>query len=172
MNKNQEAKAVLVENIRAKMQEAKAVVLVDYRGLTVEQDTELRRSMRQANVEYRVVKNTLLKRAADAEGIEGFTPHLEGPTAVAFSTTDPVAPAKLLAEAIKKYNKMQLKAGYIEGKFCDTQALENIATLPSREVLIAKMLGSLNAPLCNFLYAINAIIKKNGGETEAEAAEA
>ena len=173
MNKNQEAKALVVEEIRAKLSTAKAAVLVDYRGLTVEQDTELRREMRKQGVEYKVLKNTLIKRAADELGMSEFAPFLEGPSAIAFSDTDPVAPAKILSDCIKKTNKMQLKAGYVEGKFCDGKALEAIATLPSREVLIAKMLGSLNAPICNFLYAINAIMEKKGGAGEvAETAEA
>ena len=173
MNKNQEAKALVVEQIRGKLSDAKAAVLVDYRGLTVEQDTELRREMRKAGVEYKVLKNTLIKRAADELGMTEIAPFLEGPSAIAFSNTDPVAPAKILSECIKKTNKMELKAGYVEGKFCDAKALQEIAMLPSREVLIAKMLGSLNAPICNFLYAVNAIIKKNGGaDVAAETAEA
>ncbi len=173
MNKNQVAKSLIVEEIRSKLSEAKAAVLVDYRGLTVEQDTELRREMRKNDVEYKVLKNTLIKRAADDLGMDELAPFLAGPSAIAFSNTDPVAPAKILSDCIKKTNKMELKAGYVEGKFCDAKALAAIASLPSREVLIAKMLGSLNAPVCNFLYAINAIIEKQGGTgEEATAAEA
>jgi len=171
MKKNQEPKALVVAQIREKLAGAKAAVLVDYRGLTVEQDTELRRNMRQAGVEYKVLKNTLVRRAADELGLSQIDPFLNGPTAVAISATDPVAPAKLISECIKKTNKMTLKAGYVEGKYCDAAALEAIASLPSREVLLAKMLGSLNAPLCNFLYAINAIIEKQEGPA-AEAAQA
>jgi large subunit ribosomal protein L10 len=173
MNKNQIAKSLVVDEIRSRLSEAKAAVLVDYRGLTVEQDTELRREMRKNDIEYKVLKNTLIRRAADELGMNELTPFLEGPSAIAFSSTDPVAPAKVLSDCIKKTNKMEFKAGYVEGKFCDAAALAAIASLPSREVLIAKMLGSLNAPVCNFLYAINAIIEKQGGTgEEAPAAEA
>ncbi|MBE5760654.1 MAG: 50S ribosomal protein L10 [Clostridiales bacterium] len=164
MNKNHEAKAVVVEQIKEKLSNAKSCVLVDYRGLTVEEDTALRRSLREAGVEYKVLKNTLIKRAANALDLTDLDPFLNGPTAVAFSETDPVAPAKIIAQAIEKTKKMEIKAGYVEGKFCDAATLGNIAKLPSKEVLIAKMLGSFNAPLCNFLYCINAIIEKREAE--------
>lgn len=168
MNKNHEAKAVVVEQIREKLAGAKAAVLVDYRGLTVEEDTQLRRNLRKAGVEYKVLKNTLIKRAADALDMNELDPYLNGPTAVAFSFDDPVAPAKIVNDCIKATKKMELKAGYVEGKFCDAKELSAIAELPSKEVLIAKMLGSFNAPICNFLYCLTAIKDKK----EAEGASA
>ena len=163
MNKNHEAKALVVDGIVEKMKGSVATVLVDYRGLTVEEDTNLRREMRKAGVEYKVLKNTLIKRAADQLNMTELDPFLNGPTAIAFCEKDPVAPAKILADCIKKTNKMQLKAGYVEGKFCDVKELEAIAALPAKEVLVAKMLGSLNAPICKFLYALNAIKEQKEG---------
>lgn len=168
MNKNHEAKALVVDQIRENLSKSKAAVLVDYRGLTVEEDTELRRNMRKAGVEYKVLKNTLIKRAADALEMSELDPFLNGPTAIAFSYDDPVAPAKILNDCIKSTKKMELKAGYVEGKFCDAKELGAIAELPSKEMLIAKMLGSFNAPICNFLYCLTAIKDKK----EAEGASA
>lgn len=160
MNKNQQAKAAVISEIAADLESAKAAVLVDYRGLTAEEDTELRRNLRNAGVKYRVLKNTMIRRAAETKGMSELDPFLNGPTAVAFSDSDPVAPAKIISECIKKTNKMAMKCGYVEGAFFTKDQLDALAALPSREELLAKMLGSLNAPLCNFLYAINAIIEK------------
>ena len=168
MNKNHEAKAVVVEQIRQDLSNAKAAILVDYRGLTVEEDTALRRNLRQAGVKYQVLKNTLIKRAADMLGEEALDPYLNGPTAVAFSFDDPVAPAKIVNDCIKSTKKMEMKAGFVEGKFCDAKELAAIAELPSKEMLIAKILGSFNAPICNFLYCLTAIKDKK----EAEGASA
>lgn len=166
MNKNHEAKAVVVEEIRQSLQNAKAAVLVDYRGLTVEEDTQLRRNLRKEGVQYKVLKNTLIRRAAQSLDMNELDPYLNGPTAVAFSDTDPVAPARIINDMIKSSNKMELKAGYVEGRFCDSKALAAIAALPSKEVLIAKMLGSLNAPISKFVCVLDAI-KKQREEQQA-----
>jgi large subunit ribosomal protein L10 len=150
-----EEKKLLVETLAAKIQEAKTIVLADYRGLTVEQDTQMREAFRKEGIEYKVYKNTLTKLAAKKNNITGLDVFLEGPTAIAFSNTDPVAPAKLLAEFAKKFNKLELKAGVVEGKVIDEKGVKELASLPSREELVAKMLGSLNAPISGFVNVLN-----------------
>jgi len=168
MSANQEAKKVVVQEIKEKLQKTKGAVLVDYRGLTVEEVTELRKQFRQANVEYKVLKNTLVERAAKDLQIEGLEPFLAGPTAIAFGYEDPVIPAKIMTEFIKKAKKAEVKAGLLDGKVIDLNAVQALADLPSREVLIAKMLGSMKSPITGFvgvlggtlrslLYTLNAI---------------
>ena len=168
MSANQEAKKVVAQEIAEKIKESKSVVFVDYNKLTVAEVSELRRKCKQAGCEYKVYKNTLLRKALNELGYNQFDADLNGPTAVAFSFDDPVAPAKIVNECIKSTKKMELKAGYVEGKFCDAKELAAIADLPSKEVLVAKMLGSFNAPICNFLYCLTAIKDKK----EAEGASA
>lgn len=166
MNKNNQlAKAVVVDEIRSLFEQSKSSVLIDYRGLTVEEDTALRSQMRKEGVTYKVLKNTMIKRAADQLNLTEILPFLEGPTAIAFGMTDAITPAKLISECIKKTKKMEFKIGYVEGKCMNAAQLEAVAQLPSKEVLLAKMLGSLNAPITNFVYAINAIKEKKEQET-------
>lgn len=161
----------IVEDIKAKFENCQSAILIDYRGLTVEEVTDLRNKFREAGVEYRVLKNTMIRRAVDALGMEGLDSVLEGPTAVAFGMEDAVAPAKIISEFIKKTNKTEIKAGVLEGKVVDVAAVNALASLPSREVLVAKVLGSMNAPItgfvtalsgniCNLLYVLNAIGEK------------
>lgn len=162
------AKQAVVEDIKEKLEKSQSLVFLDYRGLTVEEVTNLRVQMRQAGVEYRVLKNTMIKKAADELNIEGLDSILEGPTAVAFGFDDPVAPAKILVDFIKKAKKTEIKAGMLNGRVVSVKEVQALAELPSREELIAKMLGSLNAPvqglvmvlsgvMRNFVCALNAI---------------
>jgi large subunit ribosomal protein L10 len=148
-------KRAVVEGISEKMKAAKAMVFADYRGLTVEQDTELRNALRKAGVEYKVVKNTLSRFAAKENGLEGLDEFFNGPTAMASSDKDPVAPAKILNEYAKKFEKLELKVGVVEGKIIDVNGISALANLPSREVLIAKVLGGFNAPITGFVNVLN-----------------
>lgn len=152
-------KREVVEGISGKMKAAKAMVFADYRGLTVEQDTELRSALRKAGVEYKVVKNTLARFAAKENGLDGLDTYFNGPTAMASSDSDPVAPAKILSEYAKKYDKLELKAGVVEGRIIDVNGIKSLAELPSREVLIARVLGGLNAPISGFVNVLNGNIR-------------
>lgn len=149
----------IVEDIKTKFEACKSAVLIDYRGLTVEEVTNLRDKFREAGVEYRVLKNTMIRRAVDALGMEGLEPVLEGPTAVAFGMEDAVAPAKIISDFIKETEKIEIKAGVLEGKVVDVAAVKALASLPSREVLLAKVLGSMNAPVTGFVTALSGNIR-------------
>ncbi|MCQ2539394.1 MAG: 50S ribosomal protein L10 [Acetatifactor sp.] len=155
-----ELKQPIVEEISAKIADAQSVVLVDYRGLTVEQDTELRKQLREAGVTYKVYKNTFMTRAFKGTAFEGLAPYLEGPSAMALSTTDATAPARVLAEFAKKANKLEIKGGVVEGNVYDAQGMAAIASIPSRDVLISKLLGSLQSPIANFARVVNQIAEK------------
>ena len=150
-----EQKKQIVSELTDKMQKAVAGVLVDYRGLTVEEDTKLRNELRAAGVEYSVVKNTLTRFAANEIGYTEFHPVLNGPTAMALSFTDVVAPAKVLVEFAKKNENLEIKAGFIEGKVASIDEIKALADLPSKEVLIAKLLGSMSSPLQGFVNVLN-----------------
>lgn len=152
-------KKEVVSDLSEKIKAAKAMVFADYRGLTVEQDTELRNALRKAGVEYKVVKNTLTRFAAKENGLEDLDSFLHGPTSMALSETDPVAPAKVLAEYAKKYDKLELKVGVVEGKIINLDGIKALAELPPREVLIAKVLGGLNAPISGFVNVLNGNIR-------------
>lgn len=152
-------KREVIDRISSRMKAAKSVIFADYRGLTVEQDTELRRALRNAGVEYKVVKNTLTKFAAKENGLEELYPYLNGPTSMASSDTDPVAPAKVLCDFAKKYESFELKVGVVEGKVMDVDGIKALAELPSREVLIARVLGGFNAPISGFVNVLNANIR-------------
>ncbi|MDR0928989.1 MAG: 50S ribosomal protein L10 [Oscillospiraceae bacterium] len=177
MSKNRDLKQQTVADIKDKFSRAGSVVLVDYRGINVEQVTELRKQFRAAGVEYVVLKNTLVKRALAELNIEGMDALLEGPSAFAFGYQDPVAPAKVLSEFITKTktDKLTIKGGLVENKAINAAGVKALADLPPKEVLIARMMGSMNAPITNFvgvlaatlrsfLYAIEAIRKQKGGE--------
>ena len=153
-NKILEQKKQVVTDLTEKIKSAQSIVLADYRGLTVEQDTELRNALRKAGVEYKVVKNTLTSLAMKESGIE-LDDFLTGPTAMAISSSDAVAPAKVLSEFAKKYEKLELKVGVVEGKVIDVEGITALAELPSREVLIAKVLGGFNAPISGFVNVLN-----------------
>jgi len=168
VNKQRKKKEIAVGEIRERLSRSPSAVLTDYRGLTVGEATRLRSQLREAGVEFKVLKNTLTKRAADEVGITGLETYLEGPTAIAFSSTDPVAPAKILLQFIKTAKKMEIKAGILEGKVIDPDGVKALADLPSREELLAKLAGSMKAPLYglasvlagpmrNFVYALDQI---------------
>ncbi|MEF9895004.1 MAG: 50S ribosomal protein L10 [Clostridia bacterium] len=175
MSKNFENKKLVVADIKAKFEQAQSVVMLDYRGLTVAEDTELRSQCRAAGVEYAVLKNTMIELAVQQLGITGLEGYLKGPTAVAFGMKDAVAPAKVLTDYIKKTKKTQIKCGVVDGQTLDAAGVQVLSELPPKEVLIAKMMGSLNAPITNFVgvlsatlrslvYAIDAVRKQKAGE--------
>ncbi|MCI9919638.1 50S ribosomal protein L10 [Clostridioides difficile] len=167
MRKAIEIKSEVVSEIVEKLQKSSAAVVVDYKGLTVEEVTELRKQMREAGVDYKVYKNTLVRRAAKEVGIEQFNDELlVGTNAIAFGYDDPVAPARILKGFMDSHPKMKLKMGIVEGAFYDESKIVEMANIPSREVLIAKLLGSLKAPVSNFAYLIDAIAKKAEGQEE------
>lgn len=152
-------KREVVKTIGSKMKAAKGLVFADYRGLTVEQDTQLRSALRNAGVEYKVVKNTLTRFAAKENGLDGIEAYLSGPIAMASSESDPVAPAKVLSEFAKKFNKLELKVGVVEGRVIDVNGINALAELPSREVLVARVLGGLNAPITGLVNVLNGNIR-------------
>lgn len=152
-------KVEFVEQLSTKLAESKGVVLVDYRGLTVKQDTELRKKFRDAGVEYLVVKNTLLNLAASDQGIEGLDEFLSGPTAVAFGLADPVAPAKILKDFIKETKKMEIKAGILGTKVIDAKEVDALAELPSKDQLIAMLLRALQSPISGLVNCLQGNIR-------------
>ena len=160
MNKNRQIKEAKVAEIREKLEKAQAIVLADYQGLTVEEDTALRKTLREAGVEYKVYKNNLVTLAAKELGIEGLDSYLEGPVSIAFGYEDATAPARVLHTFAKDHKKLELKAGMVEGTLYNKEEVEKLATIPSKEVLIAKLLGSFKAPLSNVAYLLNAIKEK------------
>ncbi len=158
MSANQEAKKEIVKEIKSKLQNAQSAVVVDYRGLSVEEVNALRKLMRDANVEYKIYKNTLMNLAIKGSDFEELAQVLEGPSAFAFGYDDAVAPARVLNGFMKQTKKMEFKAGVVEGKFFDVEGIKAIAGLPSREELIGKFLGSIKSPVANFAYLLKAII--------------
>lgn len=154
--KLQEKQAAVAEVID-KMKRAQCVVVLDYRGLTVDEVTSLRNQFREAGVEYKVIKNNMLKRAAEELNIEGVEEYFKGPSAVAFGYEDPVAPAKILCKFVKDVNKTEIKGGILDGKVMDAAGITSLSKLPSKEELLAKMMGSMNAPVTNFVGVLAAI---------------
>jgi large subunit ribosomal protein L10 len=169
-NKVLEQKKQVVETLASKMQSAAAGVLVKYEGITVAEDTELRNALRKAGVEYTVMKNTLTGRACDIAGYGEMKEHLNGMTAIALSETDPLAPAKIMKQFADKISCFEIKAGFVDGGVLDKAGVEELAATPSKEVLVAKMMGSLMSSLYGFAYVLQAKIdKENGGDDAAEA---
>ena len=154
---NKETKETVVAELAQKLQEVKAAFLADYRGLDVEQANDLRNKLRDVGVDYRVIKNTLLRIASQGTDAACFDEFLTGPTAIALVKDDPVAPAKALVDFAKKYEVFELKAGMLDGKLIDVNAIKALSDLPSREELIAKMLGSMSAPATNFVGVLAAV---------------
>ena len=160
-------KQQIVKDLAQKMQTASAGVFVDYKGMTVEADTRLRTELRKAGVEYAVVKNTLTRFAANEIGFEALDPILHGTTAMAVCMEDPILPAKLISAFAKKNEKVfKIKAGFIEGKVVDADTIKSIGELPSKEVLVATVLGTLNAPIAALARVINAIAEQQGAPAE------
>ncbi|KGR86723.1 MULTISPECIES: 50S ribosomal protein L10 [Lysinibacillus] len=160
MSKAIETKSVQVQEIAGKFQAASSVVVVDYRGLTVAQVTELRKQLREAGVEFKVYKNTLTRRATEIAGVDGLNEFLTGPNAVAFSNEDVVAPAKIINEFAKKNEALEIKAGIIEGTIASVEDVKALAELPSREGLLSMLLSVLQAPVRNFALATKAVAEQ------------
>lgn len=154
-----EAKKQIVEEIKEKISKADSIVLVDYRGLNVDEVTELRNKYREANVDYKVYKNTLMRFAFKDSGLEEFNKYLAGPSAIAFGYEDPVSPAKISNDFAKDHKSLEIKAGIVDGKVVDLEGVKALAELPSREVLIAQVLGGLNAPISGFANVLNGNIR-------------
>ena len=169
-NKILEEKKLVVEELAAKMQSAAAGVLVKYEGIKVADDTALRAALRKAGVEYTVMKNTLTGRACDIAGYGDMKQYLSGMTAIAISQDDPLAPAKIMKEYADKIECFEIKAGFVDGGILDKAGVEALAATPSKEVLVAKMMGSLMSSLYSFAYVLQAKIdKENGDDAEAPA---
>ena len=173
-NKILEEKKQVVESLAEKIKTAAAGVLVKYEGIKVSEDTELRTALRKAGVEYTVMKNTLTGRACDIAGYGDMKQYLSGMTAIAISQDDPIAPAKIMKQFADKIECFEIKAGFVDGGLLDQAGVVSLAETPSKEVLIAKMMGSLMSSLYGFAYVLQAKIDKEneGGEAAAEEAPA
>ena len=164
-----ELKQPIVEEISANIKDAQSVVVVDYRGLTVEQDTQLRKAMREAGITYKVYKNTMMNFAFKGTEFESLAPVLEGPSAIAISRDDATAPARVIAKFAKDAPALEIKAGVVEGTFYDASGMQAVATIPSRDELLSKLLGSLQSPITNLARVLNQIAEKGGATDTAEA---
>ena len=162
-----ESKKQIVAELKEKMANAASCVLVDYKGINVADDTALRKELREAGIDYRVVKNTLLGRAIEGTELEGIKSVLEGTTAIAISKEDHVAAARILNKFAEAHENFNIKAGYLDGKEIDLETIKSLAKLPSREVLLATVVGAFQAPIAAFARAVQAIVDKNG-EAAAE----
>jgi large subunit ribosomal protein L10 len=152
-------KQEIVLGLNEKLEKAKSAILVDYRGLTVEEDTDLRSKLKKANIEYKVIKNTYLVFAAKNNGLDELVPFLSGPTGIAISYDDEIAPSKVLFEYSKSNEKLELKAGVIDGKIVNVNEIKALASLPPKDVLIAKALGSMKAPISGLVNVLNANVR-------------
>ena len=162
-----ELKQPIVTEISEAINGAASVVVVDYRGLTVAQDTELRKKLRAEGITYKVYKNTLVSRAVEGTEFESLREVLEGPSAFAISTEDATAPARVIAEFAKKAPKLEIKAGVVEGTYFDANGMKEISSIPSREVLLGRLFGSMQSPIANLARVLNQIAE-NGGEAVAK----
>ena len=160
-----ELKAPIVAEIAENIKDADSIVAVDYRGLTVDEDTRLRRSFREAGIEYKVYKNTLIKRAIAGTAFEPVTEILEGPTAIAISKEDATAPARVIFQNMKEMPKLEVKGGMVEDKYYDAAGMEQVSKIPSRDVLLGRLFGSMQSPIANLARVINQI-----AESKTEAA--
>lgn len=163
----QKAKQAIIDEIKEKLDGAQSAVVIDYMGISVEEADAMRKKLREANVDYTVYKNTLMKRAIEGTEFAGLAEVLEGPSAIAISKEDATAPARVLNEVIKEYKKMEFKAGVVEGNFFDKDGIQTIADIPSRDVLIAKFMGSIQSPVSKAVRTFQAI-----ADAKAESAEA
>ena len=164
-----ELKQPIVQAIADDVNGAAGLVLVDYRGLTVAEDTELRKQLREAGIIYKVCKNTMMKRAFEGTDFAGLAEYLEGPSAMAVSKDDATAPARILCNFAKTADKLEVKAGVVEGKVYDENGVKALSAIPSREELLSKLLGSIQSPIANFARVIKQIAE-NGGAVAEEAA--
>jgi large subunit ribosomal protein L10 len=165
-----EQKKAIVDEIAGKLEKSKSTIVADYRGLNVKQMNELRKQLREAGIEFQVLKNTLTRRAAEKVNLTELNEHLTGPTAIAFSYEDVVAPAKVLHTFAKENKALEIKGGLVEGKAVSLDEIKALAELPSREGLLSMLLSVLQAPVRNFALAVKAVAEKNG--EGAETAEA
>jgi large subunit ribosomal protein L10 len=157
ISNSRQLKEAKVAEIKEKLEKAQGLVLSEYQGLNVEDDTLLRKNLREAGVEYKVYKNTLVALAARELGLEGIVKHLQGPISIAFGYEEPTVAARVLKEFAKTHKKLELKAGIIQGEIFDGVQVNALAAIPPRDVLIARLLGSFKAPLSNFAYLLNSI---------------
>lgn len=155
-----EIKKPIVDEISELLNGAQSAVVVDYRGLTVEEDTKLRKELREAGVTYKVYKNTMINFAIKGTDFESLAPHLEGPTAIAVSKEDATAPARVLYKFAKEAEALELKAGVVEGVYYDADGIKTVASIPSREELLSKFLGSIQSPITNFARVIKQVAEK------------
>ena len=167
-----EQKQAAVAELAELLRNSPAGVLVNYQGITVDADTKLRKALRESGVKYMVVKNSLTGRACDEVGLGDMKQYLSGMTAIAVSENDPIAPAKIIKEYAEKVESFEILAGYLDGAVVDKNTVMSLADIPSKEVLIAKFLGSIKSPLYGFAYALQAIIDKDGEAAPAAEAEA
>lgn len=167
-----ELKQPIVQEISDTFSGAQSVVVVDHRGLTVAEDTELRKQFREAGISYKVYKNTLVKRAIKGTEFESLSGILEGPSAFAVSKDDATAPARIVAEFSKKAPKLEFKAGVVEGTFFDADGVRAVSEIPSRDVLLGRLFGSMQSPIANLARVLQQIAEKNGAPAEAAAEEA
>ena len=161
-------KQAIIDEIKDKFERAESAVVIDYMGITVAQADAMRKKLREADVDYTVYKNTLVKRAIAGTDYEKMAEVLEGPSAFAFSYEDATAPARVLSESIKEFKKMEFKGGFVEGEFYDKEGINQVASIPSRDVLISKFMGSIQSPIANFARVMKQIAEKD----EPAAAEA
>ena len=164
-----EIKQPIVDEIAGYLADAQAMVLVDYRGLTVEEDTQLRKALREAGVDYKVYKNTMINFAIQGTQYEGLAQFLEGPTAVVFSYDEATKGASIVKKVSETAKKLEFKAGVIEGIVYDAEGMKTIADIPSREVLLSKLLGSFKSPISSFARVISQVAEKKGEGAEAAA---
>ncbi len=157
-----ELKKPIVEEISANIKDAQSVVIVDHRGLTVAEDTELRKQLREAGVTYKVYKNTMMNFAFKGTDCEGLAPYLEGPSAIAISKDDATAPARVLCKFAKTAKALEIKGGVVEGSVYDSKGIEAISNVPSREELLGKLLGSIQSPITNLARVLNQIAEQQG----------
>ena len=165
-------KQAIVADLAEQLKNSPAGVVVNYQGITVDADTKMRKALREAGVKYMVMKNSLTGRACDEVGLGDMKQYLSGMTAIAIGTTDPVAPAKVLKEYAEKIESFQILAGYLDGAVVDADTVNKLADIPSKEVLIAKLLGSIKSPIYGFAYALQAVIDRDGEAAPAVAEEA
>ena len=163
------AKQAVVNEIKEKLNGASSIALVDYRGLTVEQDTVLRRKLREADVEYRVYKNTMMNFAVQGTEFEAIAKDLTGPNAVAISYEDPTSGPRVIAEALKTSPALEFKGGIVEGEYFDQDGIKAIGAIPPREELLGRLLGSFKSPIASFARVINQVAENSGESENAEA---
>lgn len=153
-------KQIIIDEIKDKFERAESAVVIDYMGITVAEADEMRKKLREAEVDYTVYKNTLVKRAIEGTKYEALGEILEGPSGFAFSYDDATAPARVLNDARKAYKKMEFKGGIIEGEYYDKENIEKIAAIPSRDTLISKFMGSIQSPIANFVRVVAQIAEQ------------